>query len=66
MDTANLLFHKIKAQNISLKGFISASGSNYYGAQTSDKIFEEKEEAGTDFLGDVCQKWKQLQINLKN
>jgi uncharacterized protein (TIGR01777 family) len=56
--TANLLFHKIKAQNISLTGFISASGSNYYGAQTSDKIFEEKEEAGTDFLGDVCQKWE--------
>jgi uncharacterized protein (TIGR01777 family) len=58
VDTANLLFHKIKAQNISLTGFISASGSNYYGAQTSDKIFEEKEEAGTDFLGDVCQKWE--------
>jgi uncharacterized protein (TIGR01777 family) len=58
VDTANLLFHKIKAQNISLIGFISASGSNYYGAQTSDEIFEEKEEAGTDFLGDVCQKWE--------
>jgi uncharacterized protein (TIGR01777 family) len=58
VDTANLLFHKIKAQNISLTGFISASGSNYYGAQTSDKIFEEKDEAGTDFLGDVCQKWE--------
>jgi uncharacterized protein (TIGR01777 family) len=58
VDTANLLFHKIKAQNISLTGFISASGSNYYGAQTSDKIFEEKEEAGTDFLGDVCKKWE--------
>jgi uncharacterized protein (TIGR01777 family) len=58
VDTANLLFHKIKAQNISLTGFISASGSNYYGAQTSDKIFEEKDDAGTDFLGDVCQKWE--------
>jgi|TARA_B110000090_G_scaffold42082_1_gene47075 uncharacterized protein (TIGR01777 family) len=58
VDTANLLFHKIKAQNISLTGFISASGSNYYGAQTSDKIFEEKDVAGTDFLGDVCQKWE--------
>lgn len=58
VDTANLLFHKIKAQNISLTGFISASGSNYYGAQTSDEIFGEKEDAGTDFLGDVCQKWE--------
>lgn len=58
VETANLLFHKIKAHNISLKGFIAASGSNYYGAQTSDKIFEEKDEVGTDFLGAVCQKWE--------
>ena len=37
--TANLIFDKIKAQNIPLKGFISASGSNYYGAQTTAKVF---------------------------
>ena len=58
VETANLLYHRIKEHNISLKGFITASGSNYYGAKTSDKIFEEKDKAGTDFLGAVCQKWE--------
>ena len=58
VETANLLYRKIKAQNISLKGFIAASGSNYYGAKTSDKIFEEKNDVGIDFLGTVCQKWE--------
>jgi len=56
--TANLIFDKIKAKNISLKGFISASGSNYYGAQTTSKIFKESYAAGTDFLGQVCEKWE--------
>jgi len=56
--TANLIFDKIKAKNISLKGFISASGSNYYGAQTTSKIFKESDAAGTDFLGQVCEKWE--------
>jgi uncharacterized protein (TIGR01777 family) len=56
--TANLLFDKIKAQNIPLKGFISASGSNYYGAQTTAKVFKESDAVGTDFLGKVCRKWE--------
>ena len=56
--TANLIFDKIKAQNIPLKGFISASGSNYYGAQTTAKVFKESDAVGTDFLGQVCIKWE--------
>jgi uncharacterized protein (TIGR01777 family) len=58
VETANLLYRKVKEHNISLKGFIAASGSNYYGARTSDKIFEEKDEVGSDFLGAVCEKWE--------
>jgi len=56
--TANLLFDKIKEQKIPLKGFISASGSNYYGAQTTEKIYKESAAVGTDFLGEVCRKWE--------
>ncbi|MDC1465441.1 TIGR01777 family oxidoreductase [Polaribacter sp.] len=56
--TANLLFNKIKEQKIALKGFISASGSNYYGAQTNEKIYKESAPVGTDFLGEVCRKWE--------
>ncbi|WP_435415796.1 TIGR01777 family oxidoreductase [Polaribacter aestuariivivens] len=58
VETANLLFNKIKEKNIVLKGFISASGSNYYGAKTTNKIFKETDTAGDDFLGEVCLKWE--------
>ena len=58
VESANLLFRKVKKLNINLKGFISASGSGYYGAITSDKIFVENDKAGNDFLGEVCVKWE--------
>ena len=58
VESANLLFKKVKELNINLKGFISASGSGYYGAITSDKIFVENDKAGNDFLGEVCVKWE--------
>jgi uncharacterized protein (TIGR01777 family) len=56
--SANLLFSKVKAINLPLKGFISASGSNFYGAKTTDTIYTETDNAGTDFLGNVCLQWE--------
>jgi uncharacterized protein (TIGR01777 family) len=58
VESANLLFEKVKTKKISLKGFISASGSGYYGAVTTDQIFEENDKPGNDFLGEVCVKWE--------
>lgn len=65
VETANLLFNKIKEHKISLKGFISASGSNYYGAKTTDTIFTETDKVGDDFLGEVCQKWEQAALQFE-
>lgn len=62
VTTANLLFTKINELKINLKGFISASGIGYYGAVTSDKIFEETDAPADDFLSDVCQKWEQVAL----
>lgn len=66
--TTNLLFSKINELNINLKGFISASGIGYYGSVTSDKIFEETDKVGNDFLGKVCHKWENAahQFSTKN
>lgn len=58
LKTANLLFKKVNELQIKLKGFISASGIGYYGAVTSSIVFEEKDDAGQDFLGEVCVKWE--------
>ena len=68
VKSANLLYDKINELKINLKGFISASGVGYYGAVTTDKIYEETDKAGTDFLGNVCQKWENAaqQFSTKN
>ena len=59
VKTANLLFDKITALKTDLKGFVSASGIGYYGAITSETIFEETDKVGTDFLADVCYQWEE-------
>lgn len=58
VESANLLFEKVKELSIPLKGFISASGIGYYGAITSDTIFSEEDNPGNDFLADVCIQWE--------
>ena len=65
VKTANLLFKKVNELNVNLKGFISASGSNYYGAKTTDNIYIEKDKPGEDFLGEVCVKWEKAAIKFK-
>ena len=58
VETANLIFNAIRENNISIKGFISASGIGYYGAVTTTTIFKETDTVENDFLGDVCKKWE--------
>lgn len=65
VKTANLLFKKVNELNVNLKGFISASGSNYYGAKTTDNIYIEKDKPGEDFLGEVCVKWEKAALQFK-
>lgn len=66
VETANLLFNKIRTLKIDLKGFVSASGIGYYGAITSEIIFEETAKVGTDFLGNVCHKWEKAALQFQN
>ncbi len=59
IDAANLLLDHCKKKNIHLKSFISASGINYYGTFTSDKIL--REDSGIlhhDFLADLSVEWE--------
>ncbi len=56
--SSDLLFDTIKALNIRLDGFISASGIGYYGAITSNKIFTETDAPQNDFISKVCVAWE--------
>lgn len=58
IKTAVLLFEYVKKHSTNLKTFITASGTNYYGTFTSDKIFKEKDKNGDDFLGNLCKDWE--------
>lgn len=69
VDSARLILNTLKKKNIRLKSFISASGINVYGTETTEKIYTEKDEPGNDFLSKVVILWEQsadqfLQENL--
>ena len=56
--TARLLHSKIKSLNIDLKAFISASAVGFYGAQVSEKEFNESDVSYEDFMGNCCKQWE--------
>ncbi len=55
---ARLMFKGL-ADNSQLSAYISASAIGYYGALNSDKIFQETDPAGSDFLGQTCKDWEE-------
>jgi uncharacterized protein (TIGR01777 family) len=42
-----------------IKAYITASGVNYYGTLTSEKIFVESDPSASDFLGRICKVWEE-------
>lgn len=65
VNTANQLYEYVQKLNISLKFFISAAGSSYYGQQTSAQIYHENDALGKDFLAEVCQLWEAAAMQFK-
>ncbi|MFV0247632.1 MAG: TIGR01777 family oxidoreductase [Tenacibaculum sp.] len=58
VESANLLFSCVKKYKVRLKGFISASGIGYYGAVSTNTIFEETDKPFGDFISKVCINWE--------
>ena len=58
VTSTNLLYNSVKRLKTPLNSFISASATGYYGAVTSETIFEEKDKPAKDFLGKVCSLWE--------
>jgi uncharacterized protein (TIGR01777 family) len=54
-----LLLNKARETGSNIKAFISASGVNYYGTLTSEKIFVESDPPASDFLGRICKVWEE-------
>lgn len=58
VKSARLIFKTLKGNKHSVKSFISASGSDCYGLKTSNSIYKETDNYGTDFLAKVCEVWE--------
>jgi hypothetical protein len=58
VETAKLLFDKVKNVQPPLKVFISASGISYYGLKTTSTIFMENDPPSNDFIGTCCVLWE--------
>lgn len=58
IETARLLFEKLKEIRKQPEAFISASATGFYGSVSSEKIFCEDDENGQDFTGELCRKWE--------
>ncbi|WP_223607640.1 TIGR01777 family oxidoreductase [Chryseobacterium sp. OSA05B] len=65
VNSAGLLLETVRKKNIKLKSFISASGINYYGTVTTDKIYTEDDPPGNDFLSEVVVLWERAADDFK-
>jgi len=58
VEAIRLLYHSVVDNGFSIDTFISSSAVGYYGAVTSETIYEETTDNGSDFLGQVCKAWE--------
>ncbi|MGL6127562.1 TIGR01777 family oxidoreductase [Chryseobacterium artocarpi] len=65
VDSAGLLLKTLKEKNIQLKSFISASGINFYGTITTEKVYTEQDPPGNDFLSEVVVLWEKAADEFK-
>jgi len=65
VDSAELLRNALRKNKLKLKSFISASGINFYGTETSEKIYNENDPPGNDFLSEVVVLWERAADDFK-
>lgn len=58
IESLELLLKCMLKAGVKIQVLISSSAVGYYGAVTTEHVFQEKDEVGTDFLADVCQRWE--------
>jgi hypothetical protein len=66
VETAKLLFKTVVEEKTPLNAFISASGINYYGTQTTEHIFKEDDPPSTDFIGECCRLWEEAALEFQD
>ncbi len=57
--TSRFLYETISKLKKKPTAFISSSAVGFYGSATSEKIFNETDQAASDFLGETCREWEE-------
>lgn len=65
-ESIQLLAESIQRTNKKTKAFISVSAVGFYGAITSEKIYNEGDSLGSDFLGKTCYLWEKETAQIEN
>lgn len=58
VNSAKLILNSLKKNNLKINSFISASAVGFYGTETTEKIYTEKNNKGSDFLSNVVFLWE--------
>lgn len=58
VHSTQFLYKSILETKTQLKAFVSAGAVGYYGTFTSNKVFVETSNAGSDFLAKTCAQWE--------
>ena len=53
-----MMLNAVSCSGTNIRSFIGASGINYYGTETSHRIFTEADPAGSGFLSELCVQWE--------
>lgn len=61
----NLLYKYVTQHGLQIETLISSSAVGYYGAVTTEQIFTETTENGSDFLATVCREWEQTALHFE-
>lgn len=65
ISTANLLFNSAVKIGAKPKIVLTASGTNFYGTNTTNKIYVETDMPGTGFLSNLCLEWERSATKFK-
>lgn len=66
VKSMELLESVLLKHHMRLESFVGASAIGFYGMQTSETIFEEKDKASEDFLSYTCRLWEDAYSNSDN
>ncbi|TFH25989.1 MAG: TIGR01777 family protein [Bacteroidia bacterium] len=58
VKSGELIYKALEQREHKPLAFITASAIGYYGAVSTDTIFEETAPANSDFLGRICESWE--------